>query len=516
MKYNNLDEILNDNKVPTALKVRINVAKDFLSSMPSDVYNDIVDNSSSEKDGKTNGVAQVFTRVVPIRESDGNLRTIGINEELGEYVSECISKNSDGTETTEFILVNAPKSKGFAKDNDGNKVEIEIYHPPYYHKNTEIKHEENEQYKQYFSEEEKGGLLNKFINFVSNASENSATPEDVETVFNAGADSDETDDKRNVFQRYKDKVKNLYKTPQFKARKCEAYDSDETNTQAESNTYYTDGSIVLNKQSVNIRVAKIEVDWAKELEGKLTRNNDVNLALVSKYITKDVIRVMGGLHRIKSLIVADDSLIVNKIVYVPLLKNRDILVQKLPLDVAGCITKGRIAQLFDWGTLLDMPNLAAMYIDTAEFFMYNIAPALKYKGQLEVVQVFKKLKSLQELGIGKNTVTRNSLISAKSTNSVTTESASIDTKIKKRYKVREFTDKLNLDITGHTRSWSKNNFKRGADAFMNKNNNVLKKVGKLVGWGTLGVVTGALMIASAGAGMLWDKYTERKDDTYSE
>lgn len=176
--------------------------------------------------------------------------------------------------------------------------------------------------------------------------------------------------------------------------------STKTETQAKSPINYAKNSYV-NENGVAIQYNEVTetVDWSDSFKNTDT-NEDIlyNLEYFVKKFTEGLIKRMGGLDKFKEIVVNNDVLIVNNIVYRPFSDNANNL-DKLPAGVATAFSQGYYAPFFDWSYLLQCNNLRKLIIDTVEFVEDYIVPANNI-AHLNSSWFFKYLRRLTYLKIG--------------------------------------------------------------------------------------------------------------------
>ena len=176
--------------------------------------------------------------------------------------------------------------------------------------------------------------------------------------------------------------------------------SNKTEKQAKSPINYTKNSYV-NENGVAIQYDEMTetVNWSESFKNTDT-NEDVlyNLEYFVKKFTEGLVKRMGGLDKFKEIVVNNDVLIVNNIVYRPFSDNANNL-DKLPAGVATAFSQGYYAPFFDWSYLLQCNNLRKLIIDTVEFVEDYIVPANNI-AHLNSSWFFKYLRRLKYLKIG--------------------------------------------------------------------------------------------------------------------
>lgn len=155
-----------------------------------------------------------------------------------------------------------------------------------------------------------------------------------------------------------------------------------------------------------------EINGVQSIE--ITNPNSDNEGFMLSYygliqiVTDDIIKTVGGLDNVETLAVKGGMLVINGLRYSK--KFPLNLVKGLPRDRAKEITEGKYANLFNFNSLLQMPHLHSLSIDSASMLNTKIAKELGTRtGEKSIVDLYNKLGNLYYLTINNQEFTRDSV-----------------------------------------------------------------------------------------------------------
>ena len=166
------------------------------------------------------------------------------------------------------------------------------------------------------------------------------------------------------------------------------------------------GHVLLGEREMTYSIKRNTVDWGKEFASgsEYTVNN---LATLRKLISKDIYNKFGGWGSVNELDITGGQLIINQILYVPVIEKQYL--SRLPLDTADYMTGGCIAPLFDFSVLKAMKRLHTFYCDDVNFYLINIGADLGLGRRIGVSSLFDICGNLLTVTLGNETVRREDL-----------------------------------------------------------------------------------------------------------
>lgn len=182
---------------------------------------------------------------------------------------------------------------------------------------------------------------------------------------------------------------------------------------AEQEMNITAGRAKIGKRNLDYSLVRNPVGWGEELSDDPSKVLD-NLETVKSRISSDIYSQFGGWSRITNLVVLDNQLIINNVMYVPLIEPQYI--NRLPLDVSDYICCGHLAPLFDWKYLRKMSHLTTFVCDDPTFYVTYIADDLGLGRRIGASSLFKVCGRLSLLRIGNDEITRDKLYTKESVN----------------------------------------------------------------------------------------------------
>lgn len=134
----------------------------------------------------------------------------------------------------------------------------------------------------------------------------------------------------------------------------------------------------------------------------------INMERLSDIITDDLIAKYAGIERIRHFGVIGGNIKVNGYFY--RCKINKNFASSIPYDIRCEINSGNIAVLFNYSSLLHMPNLTELEFDSPSFVYDYVCPLLG-SNSLNLDLFFKRFKRLVVLKIGNKVYTREDYIS---------------------------------------------------------------------------------------------------------
>lgn len=222
-----------------------------------------------------------------------------------------------------------------------------------------------------------------------------------------------------------------------------AVNEDDDNSWASKQPIYKK-DVYTNKDGNEVSITKVAepVDWGRMLS-KSAGSTEACLKRLRMYVTTNVVHHFGGYRNIKSIVVRDCQLIVNDVMYIPVLEKKYLNnVEVFPLDTQEYLKTGHIAPLFYWDCLNKLTCLYELDIDDVNFALRDLANDLGLGCRFGVSSLFRVASNLQIVTIGGETVTRESL--------KTKESVPVKQKISIAKRFWNFEDGYKLNVLGAT------------------------------------------------------------------
>lgn len=283
-----------------------------------------------------------------------------------------------------------------------------------------------------------------------------------------------------------------------KARKY-AYNSKSTDRHWKSNTMYKQDVLEVGGKDVKINRVKETPRWTLDLQDCVTNDDKArNFDQVRTKLTEEIVNYFGGFNRIQKIYVNSLQLVINDVIYTPLLS--DTILARLPFDSADYVKNGYLAPLFDWGYLTKMSSLSVLSIDDFDFAMQNIGSDLGKGRDFKPMSLFNTCKNLTYLELGGEVVTyplnTESEEVAQSIQHIEEEARSygkFDEMYTKCY------DRVGSTLGGF-RGWTVNNLKDYANNRGNKG--IFKYTGGLLARAGVSAVAGTVELGVKGVGYL--------------
>lgn len=175
---------------------------------------------------------------------------------------------------------------------------------------------------------------------------------------------------------------------------------------AERGISVTPGVVTVDGAELAYKLARKPVNWGRDLSESVD-DLSANLDLIRSRISKDIFNHFGGWSRIHEIVVSGGQLIINKVMYVPLIEKEYI--SRLPLDVADYFSGGCIAPLFNWVYLKKMTSLSSFVCDDPQFYVMNIGDDLGLGRRIGVSSLFNICPELMVFSLGGEVVSRDNL-----------------------------------------------------------------------------------------------------------
>lgn len=201
-----------------------------------------------------------------------------------------------------------------------------------------------------------------------------------------------------------------YLNKTVKRKEAEAFNSKKSDRHAE--TVFAKDTCMVGGQPFNFQRVMQVPDWSIEF-GENTDNGAraENLDKLRVRLTETLGNYFGGWHRIKSIVVNADQLIINGVCYMP--KLTDATIEKFPFDSADYVKNGCIAPFFIWSILPKCKNLQNLSFDNPDFVLQSVAQDLGVSARdFDAIIFFNICKNLMYLEIGDASVTYQDLVEA--------------------------------------------------------------------------------------------------------
>ena len=195
------------------------------------------------------------------------------------------------------------------------------------------------------------------------------------------------------------KILSCYESDIVKAQKQVAYQDSKTDKQTTCKYAYKKDTMLVGGESVTYTRLKEVPKWALELQDCLdTDDKELNLRQLKTKITTELLDYYGGGMNIKTIAVQDYQLVINKVLYMPVLN--DAVLARLPFDSADYIKNGCLAPFFDWKVLTKMQKLYSLAFDSVDVVMQDVAYDLGFGRDFNPLKLFKICGGLSVLDIG--------------------------------------------------------------------------------------------------------------------
>ena len=151
---------------------------------------------------------------------------------------------------------------------------------------------------------------------------------------------------------------------------------------------------------------EIPEEVALNTDGSLEDSlNSYNTVL--EYIMTEVEKIYGGRDRITDIAVISDIIIINRVSFEPLLKDR--LINSLPYDLQYAVRNGCFAYLFDFSYLYRYKNLVNFKVDSVDFLYQKVRIDLGKGKDFEPKDMFSVCRKLNTLQVGDYVITRHNV-----------------------------------------------------------------------------------------------------------
>lgn len=151
---------------------------------------------------------------------------------------------------------------------------------------------------------------------------------------------------------------------------------------------------------------EIPEDVALNTDGSLEDSlNSYNAVL--EYVMTEVEKIYGGRDRITDIAVVSDIVIINRVSFEPLLKDK--LINSLPYDLQYAVRNGCFAYLFDFSYLYRYKNLVNFKVDSVDFLYQKVRIDLGKDKDFEPKDMFSVCRKLNTLQVGDYVITRHNV-----------------------------------------------------------------------------------------------------------
>lgn len=195
-----------------------------------------------------------------------------------------------------------------------------------------------------------------------------------------------------------------YMSKNVQKARSEAYNSTRSDKHWKSRTMYKQDMLEIGGTNVKINRVKETPRWTLDLQDCVSNDDKArNFDQVRTKITEEMVNYFGGFNRIQKIYVSSLQLVINDVVYTPLLS--DTILARLPFDSADYVKNGYFATLFDWGYLTKMKNLCVLSVDDFDFAMQTIGSDLGQGRDFKPISLFNICKNLTYLELGGEVIT---------------------------------------------------------------------------------------------------------------
>lgn len=162
----------------------------------------------------------------------------------------------------------------------------------------------------------------------------------------------------------------------------------------------------------NVRYTRYEKPLEIPEEVELNTEGSIEDSLASfntvlEYVMNEVERIYGGRDRITDIAVVSDIIIINRVSFEPLMKDK--LINSLPYDLQYAVRNGCFAYLFDFSCLYRYKNLVNFKVDSVEFLYEKVRIDLGKGEDFEPKDIFSICKKLNTLQVGEYVITRHNV-----------------------------------------------------------------------------------------------------------
>ena len=232
-----------------------------------------------------------------------------------------------------------------------------------------------------------------------------AQPATVQDINNTIADVDLAEIEKNLYKEY-DKIMEK-ETQAFKNHRKAAIESKKTEW-ASDKIGYVKNTYDYKGEPKEFQMAVQRVNWG-EILAKDATTPDLAIERLRSFVTYNIKKYYGGWNRIQTIVVRDQQLIINNVCYMPAIEKEHLNANIFPLDTIDYIRNGCMAQFFNWKVLKQMNHLHLIDIDDVNFFTTYVADDLELGRRIGVSSLFRIVPSLDELIIGDESITLESL-----------------------------------------------------------------------------------------------------------
>jgi len=199
------------------------------------------------------------------------------------------------------------------------------------------------------------------------------------------------------------KALKAYNTDEQLRNEKKAYNSQKSSRQCNSKSAYKrDTAEVAGKEFKYTGIKEIP-KWGIDLQSCMsTDDKALNLDQLTSKITEEFVNYFGGVKHIKTIVVLGYQLIINSVLYVPVLN--DTVLSRMPFDSADYVRNGCYAPFFNWGVLRKASHVTLLSFDDMDFVMQYVIPSMGYTRYFNPIKLFDVLPNLQLLDIAGDVV----------------------------------------------------------------------------------------------------------------
>lgn len=209
----------------------------------------------------------------------------------------------------------------------------------------------------------------------------------------------------------------------------------------------------------------IVLDTDGSLEDSLASYNTI-----LEFVMTEVERIYGGRDRITDIAVVSDILIINRVSFEPLIKDK--LINSLPYDLQYAVRNGCFAYLFDFSYLYRYKNLVNFKVDSVDFLYQKVRIDLGKGKDFEPKDMFSVCKKLNTLQVGDYVITRHNV----------NEHRDVFKTVKRRTEIADKIEEFGWNSTKKTWSCAR-------DIFLDSKSRLIWKTMKLALVGSVATVT---------------------------
>ena len=185
----------------------------------------------------------------------------------------------------------------------------------------------------------------------------------------------------------------------------------------QGNSLYQKNTITTPRGNLTYNLIVEEPPSALQFENEINRHPDekiYNYECLKHLVTREILNHMIQSH-IHSIYVIDGELIINNIRRIPNVGNLNIDFRRsFPDGVYSAIDEGNMAFLFDWSCIKGMGNLSELIFSDMNYVSTYVVSDLGIRHNWGLDIFFDRIRSLQSLTVGSETVKREEIKTEKS------------------------------------------------------------------------------------------------------